>query len=170
MSTTFSGLPGAGTSLLGPTGRPGIDPRGPRVVATITAALLAVVLLTAPGAIATTLLAAQTAVFAVGAVRGIQHTPYSWVFRRLVRPRLAPPAHLEDPAPPRFAQSVGLAFTTVALVAALAGATTVAAVAVGLALAAALLNAVFGFCLGCEVYLLLARLRAVAVPAGATTD
>ena len=167
MSTTLSGPPGAGARL--PAARPGIDPRGPRVVATVTAALLAAVLLTAPGAVAITLLAVQTAVFAVGAARGIQHTPYSWVFRRLVRPRLLPPTHLEDPAPPRFAQGVGLAFTTAALLATIAGATSVAAVAVGFALAAAVLNAAFGLCLGCEVHLLLARLRA-GVPAGAATD
>ncbi len=38
-----------------------------------------------------------------------------------------------------------------------AGATLVGQVAVGLALVAALLNAVFAFCLGCEVYLLVRR-------------
>jgi hypothetical protein len=37
------------------------------------------------------------------------------------------------------------------------GATVVGQVAVGFALVAALLNAVFAFCLGCEVYLLVRR-------------
>ena len=69
-------------------------------------------------------------------------------------PGLAPPTELEAPEPPRFAQAVGLAFALVGLVAFLAGATVVAQVAVGAALVAALLNAVFAFCLGCEVYLL----------------
>ena len=41
-----------------------------------------------------------------------------------------------------------------------AGLTVLALVATGLALAAALLNAVFGFCLGCEIYLLLRRATA----------
>ena len=44
-----------------------------------------------------------------------------------------------------------------ALVGFLAGATLLGSVATGFALVAALLNAVFGFCLGCEVYLLLRR-------------
>ena len=65
---------------------------------------------------------------------------------------------LEDPAPPRFAQAVGLGF-------ALVGAARLprrrrppsALVATGFALVAALLNAAFGFCLGCEMYLLLKR-------------
>src|SRR6478736_4019641 len=75
----------------------------------------------------------------------------------LVRPRLAPPTEWEAPEPPRFAQAVGLAFALVGLLAFAAGATVVAQVAVGLALVAALLNAVFAFCLGCEVYLLVRR-------------
>jgi hypothetical protein len=132
----------------------GIDPRGPRVVAALTAVLLAVALLAAPSALTVALLAVQAAVFAVGALRGIQHTPYSWLFRTLVRPRLSPPAELEDPAPPRFAQAVGLGFALVALAGYLAGAPLLGAVATGAALAAAFLNAAFGFCLGCELYLL----------------
>jgi hypothetical protein len=138
-----------------------IDPRGARVAAALTSLVLAVVLLTAPGPLALILLAAQTAVFAIGALSGVQHTPYSLLFRTLLRPRLGPPAELEDAAPPRFAQGVGLGFATVGLVALAAGATTVGLVAVGFALAAALLNAATGFCLGCELYLLTKR----AIPA-----
>ena len=93
----------------------------------------------------------------------MQSTPTGLAFRAVVRPRLAPPAQLEDPAPPRFAQGVGLAFAVVALLGYLAGASLVAQVAVGLALVAALLNAGFGLCLGCEVYLL--GLRLVRRPA-----
>lgn len=140
---------------------PQIDPRGARVAAGLTSLVLAVVLLTAPGPLALALLAAQTAVFAIGAVSGVQHTPYSLLFRTLLRPRLGPPAEFEDAAPPRFAQAVGLGFASVGLVALAAGATTVGLVAVGFALAAALLNAATGFCLGCELYLLTKR----AIPA-----
>ncbi len=134
-----------------------IDPRGARVAAALTSLVLALVLLTAPGTVSTALLAVQTAVFAVGALAGVQHTPYSLLFRTLVRPRLGPPAELEDAAPPRFAQAVGLAFALVGLTAVLAGFTTVGLVAVGLALVAALLNAAVGLCLGCELYLLIKR-------------
>ena len=137
----------------------GLDPRGPQLAAGITAAVLVVVLLL-PQPAATVLLAVQAVLFAIGAVRGVQATPHAWLFRTLVRPRLAPPAELEAPEPPRFAQAVGLAFALVGLVAFLAGATLVAQVAVGAALVAALLNAVFAFCLGCEVYLLVRRVTA----------
>jgi len=141
-----------------------IDPRGPRFTAAVTSVVLATVLLLPTGPVATALLAVQTVLFALGAVRGIQHTPLAWLFRHAIRPRLAPPTHVEDAAPPRFAQAVGLAFAVVALAGYVAGLSALGAVATGFALAAALLNAVFGFCLGCEIYLLLRRL------APATTD
>jgi Domain of unknown function (DUF4395) len=134
----------------------GIDPRGPRVAATLTSVVLALALVT-PVAVTVVLLVGQAAVFAVGSTRGVQHTPYALVFRGLVRPRLGAPGGLEDPRPPRFAQGLGLGFVGVALVSLLAGLTTVGLVAVGLALVAALLNAVFGLCLGCELYVILRR-------------
>ena len=134
-----------------------IDPRGPQFNAALTSAVLAVVLLTAPGRVGTTLLAVQAVLFAVGVARGVQHTPAAYAFRTWVRPRLGAPEHLEDPEPPRFAQGVGLAFALVGLAGYLAGVPVLGAVATGFALAAALLNAVFGFCLGCELYLLLRR-------------
>ena len=134
-----------------------LDPRGPRFAAALTAALLAAVLIAAPGPLATGLLGLQAALFAVGAWLGVARTPHAWLFRRLVLPRLAAPAHLEDPAPPRFAQAVGCGFAVVGLVGFLSGATLVGLVATGAALVAALLNAAFGFCLGCEIYLLAVR-------------
>ena len=103
------------------------------------------------------LTAVQAALFAIGATRGVQRTPHAWLFRTVVRPRLSAPEDLEDPAPPRFAQAVGLAFALVALVGYLTGLTLLGQVATGFALVAALLNAVFGFCLGCEMYLLIRR-------------
>jgi hypothetical protein len=138
--------------------RPQIDPRGARFAATITAVVLAVALVLSPSAATTVLLAVQAVVFAVGALGGVQRTPYAWLFRTLVRPRLGRPSELEDAAPPRFAQAVGLAFAVVALAGYLLGVELLGAVATGLALAAAFLNAAFGFCLGCEIYLLGKRL------------
>ncbi|MBK7621986.1 MAG: DUF4395 domain-containing protein [Kineosporiaceae bacterium] len=133
----------------------GIDPRGPRFAAALTSVVLAVTVLT--GTI--WVLAAQVALFAVGAFAGVQRTPYAAIFRRVIRPRLSPPAELEDPAPPRFAQLVGLVVTGVALLAALAGVGLAVEIGAGLALIAAFLNAVFGLCLGCELYLLIRRAR-----------
>jgi disulfide bond formation protein DsbB len=134
-----------------------VDPRGQRFAAGVTAGVLVLVLLLAPSPIGIGLLAVQTVLFAVGAGLGVQHTPHAWVFKALVRPRLGAPTELEDAAPPRFAQAVGFTFALVGLVAFLAGATLVGLIATGFALVAALLNAVFGFCLGCEMYLLIRR-------------
>ena len=136
----------------------GIDPRGPRFGAALTTVVLAIALVT--GSVWVLLL--QTLVFAVGAARGAQHTPYGILFRRFVRPRLSPPSELEDPEPPRFAQGVGLVVAGVGVVAALLGVGGAVEVGAGLALIAALLNAAFGLCLGCELYLLIVRARAAA--------
>lgn len=130
-----------------------VDPRGPRFAAWVTAAVLALVLLTGSPLLA----AAQTAVFATGAVLGLAAAPYGVVFRLLVRPRLAPPAELEAELPPRFAQAVGTAFGVTATLGYATGLTALGAGATALALAAAFLNAAFGFCLGCEVLLLARR-------------
>lgn len=148
---------GPAASYAEPVQAPGIDPRGPQFTAAITAAVLIVILLL-PATAAAVLTGVQALLFALGATRGVQHTPHAVLFKRLVRPRLRPPAELEDPAPPRFAQAVGLAFTLVALVGYLTGLTLLGQIAIGFALVAALLNAVFRFCLGCEMYLLLKRL------------
>jgi hypothetical protein len=119
----------------------------------VTTVVLAVVLLTSSGA----LLALQTAVFLAGAILGLKRAPYGVLFRALVRPRLGPPAELEAEAPPRFAQAVGAGFGIVGTIGFLAGAETLGTAATAFALAAAFLNAAFGFCLGCEVYLLIRR-------------
>jgi hypothetical protein len=140
---------------------PQIDPRGQQFAAAVTSLVLVAVLLTAPGPVGVALLAAQAALFATAVVRGVQRTPVAALFRRVVRPHLAPPAHLEDPEPPRFAQGVGLVFALVALAGFVDGASTLGYVATGFALVAALLNAAIGLCLGCEVYLLGQRVLAV---------
>jgi hypothetical protein len=133
----------------------GIDPRGPRFGAALTAVVLAVALLTGN----VWVLAGQTVIFAIGSFFGVQRSPYSLLFRRFVQPRLAPPTELESPEPPRFAQTVGLVVAGLGLVFAAAGAGPAVEIAAALALVAAFLNAAFGLCLGCELYLLLARLR-----------
>ncbi|OIJ27844.1 DUF4395 domain-containing protein [Nocardioides luteus] len=135
----------------------GIDPRGPQFTAALTVVVIILaLLLPQPWALVVTVI--QTVLFAIGAGLGVQRTPHAWLFKKFVRPRLGAPDELEDPAPPRFAQGVGLAFLLVALVGYLVGATLVAQIALGLALVAAVLNAVFRFCLGCELYLLIRRL------------
>jgi hypothetical protein len=136
-----------------------IDPRGQQFAAAVTSLVLVIALLTVPGPLGIALIAVQAALFATSVGLGVQRTPVATVFRSVVRPRIGPPTHLEDAAPPRFAQGVGLVFTVTALAAFLGGADLVGFVAVALALVAALLNASIGLCLGCEVYLLLHSLR-----------
>jgi hypothetical protein len=145
------------TSALVPDARTTVDPRGPRFGASITVIVLAAALITAGSTVGLVLIAWQTLVFGLGAFVGLYAQPYGVVFRKLICPRLTPPTELEDAAPPRFAQLVGFAFLAIALVATLIGASTVAVIAIALALGAAFLNAAFNFCLGCEMYLISKR-------------
>ena len=132
-----------------------IDARGPRFSAAITTAVLAIALVTSN----IWVISFQAVVFAIGAIRGPQFTPYALIFKKLIKPRLKSEVIFEDVRPPQFAQSVGLGFALVAVIASVLGAGGVFTVAVGFALAAAFLNAAFNFCLGCQVYLLLLRTR-----------
>ena len=141
---------------------PRLDPRGVRLSAALTTAVLALVLLSGSGLLVT----AQAVVFAVGAIAGMRFAPYTELFRYLFAPRLAPPAGREDPAAVRFSQTVGLVLTALAAAGYLSGADLIGVVATAVALAAAFLDAAFGFGPGRELYGLLARLRTGAeVPA-----
>ncbi|HEY0470621.1 MAG TPA: DUF4395 domain-containing protein [Kribbella sp.] len=142
--------------------QPKVDPRGLRFAAGVTTVVLALTLvLNNPWP-----LAVQAVVFAISVVFGVQASPYGLLFKRLIRPRLGPPGELEDAAPPRFAQLVGLVFAVIGLVGYLAGVDVLGIVATGFALVAAFVNAAVGLCLGCEAYLLIQRIR---TPNTATT-
>jgi Domain of unknown function (DUF4395) len=139
-----------------------VDPRGLRFAAAVTTVVLALTLvLNNPWP-----LAVQAVVFAISVLFGVQASPYGQIFKRLVRPRLDPPRELEDAAPPRFAQLVGLVFAVLGLIGYLTGAEVLGVVATGFALVAAFVNAAVGLCLGCEAYLLIQRIR---TPSTATT-
>ncbi|WP_434969909.1 DUF4395 domain-containing protein [Microbacterium sp. bgisy207] len=148
----------------------GIDPRGPRFAAAITSVLLLVdVFLALIGAsvAAFILLAVITLLFVWGVVSP-RTAPWGALYRAAVQPRLAPPAELEDPRPPRFAQGVGLLVTAVGIVLFLAGVSWGVLAAAAAAFVAAFLNAAFGLCLGCELYLVLQRAGVLGRrPAGA---
>ena len=144
------------------TSATGIDPRGPRFGAGITAVLLLVVIgLSLAGLIVPALIifSAQTLLFAWGAFAGIARHPYGWLFKKLVRPRLKPPTELEAPTPPTFAQGVGFVITAIGVILTLLGLTLALPIAAALAFVAAFLNSVFGYCLGCQIYLFLVRAR-----------
>jgi hypothetical protein len=130
-----------------------IDTRGPRFAATITMLVLAVVLLTK----SPWLLLAQTLVFALGARFGPQRAPYGLLYRYFVKHGLAPASKFEDAKPPQFAQAVGTLFGVLGLAGVVIGVPALFLGAVAAAFAAAFLNSVFGYCLGCEMYLLIKR-------------
>jgi hypothetical protein len=130
-----------------------VDPRGPRFTAWMTAIILAVVLLTGWWR----LLAAQTVLFAMCAFITLKLNPWGHVYRAAIQPRIKPTTEREEAAPLRFAQGVGFVFALVGTIGYATGFTTVGIVATSFALVAALLNAAFGLCLGCEMFLLLRR-------------
>lgn len=150
-------------------GQKGIDPRSPRFGAGITAVLLLVVVLLGLTTPLGATLAARavepaflifvviTALFAWGAFAGVQRHPYGALYRALIRPRLSTPTTLEDPVPPTFAQGVGFVISLVGVALHLAGVPFGLVVAASAAFVAAFLNSVFGYCLGCQIYLLLVR-------------
>lgn len=143
-----------------------VDPRAPRFGAAITSVVLAVALILGP-AWGLPLLIVQTLAFGAGSLLGLKFQPYGWVYRQFVRTRIGPTAELEDARPPRFAQTIGLVFAVSGLAGSLLNLPVLFYAAVGFALLAALLNAIFDFCLGCELYLLSKRAFGRAAPAAA---
>ena len=138
-----------------------IDPRGPR----FNQAILTVALLGGFLTGAWPVVPVFAAVLFLGAAFGPRYGPFLRLYADVVRPRLRPPQELEDPRPPRFAAAVGVAFLAAATVAFLAGAEAVGWVLALVVAALAGLAAVTGICVGCEIYLLLARRRGLAVSA-----
>ncbi|HEX2300188.1 MAG TPA: DUF4395 domain-containing protein [Pseudonocardiaceae bacterium] len=126
-----------------------IDRRGPRFAAWVSVVVLAITLVTSSAWV----LVGQALVFGIGAFAGLRWHPYGVLYRTLVAPRLGPPTEWEDPAPVRFAQGMGFVLATVGAVGYLSGFTTVGITATALTLGAAFLQAAFGICLGCAIYL-----------------
>jgi hypothetical protein len=87
-------------------------------------------------------------------------SPVGQFATRVAAPRLGDPKYVAGP-PKRFAQGMGTAFTTGALIFWLAGATTAADVLLALLVVAAALESIFALCLGCQVFALLMRVGLV---------
>lgn len=139
-----------------------IDPRGPRFGATIINVLSVVIFFfstdKATEGTGAVLFGIAAALFAIGAIFGNTKHPFGWLYRKLVRPRLAPPKELEDSRPPQFAQGVGLFVSLIGLALyALSVPFGLAAAAAALFLAS-FLQAYVGYCLGCQIYLGLKRI------------
>ncbi|WP_309709430.1 DUF4395 domain-containing protein [Pseudolysinimonas sp.] len=146
--------------MTAPSSPRGIDPRGPRFTAGVVAVLFLVVIalaLLGYGVAALILSIYNAAVFLWGTVAGVQRHPYALFFKAVIKPRLKPPIELEDPTPPTFAQGVGLFVTVVGIALYFVVGPIALVVAGAAAFVAAFLNSVFAYCLGCQIYLLLAR-------------
>jgi hypothetical protein len=138
-----------------------IDPRGPRFnQAVLTVALLGAFLLDAR-----IVVPVFAVVLLLGAAFGPRYGPFLRLYADVIRPRLAPPADLEDPRPPRFAAAVGFVFLTAATLAFAGGAATVGWALALIVAALAGLAAATGICVGCEIYVLVARRRGVRLVA-----
>ena len=132
-----------------------IDARGPRYTAAITTVVLSAALVKESNLI----IGFQFAVFLSAVLFGLRRSLYGFIYRNLIQPRLSGPVPSENEAAPRFAQLVGALFAATALLGGLTGNTAVFLIATSFALGAALLNAAFGFCLGCQFYLILLRAK-----------
>ena len=132
---------------------PLIDARGPGYTAALTTIVLSAALITESNLI----IGFQFAVFLSAVLFGLRRSIYGFLYRNLIQPRLSGPVPSEYESAPRFAQLIGALFAFTALIGGLTGNTAVFLIATGFALAAAFLNAAFGFCLGCQMYLLILR-------------
>ena len=143
----------------------GIDPRGPRFGAAITSALMVLVIYLSLAAetinLALGIMIFAVTMFVFGTALGPAKHPYSYIFKYLVRPALKPPTALENATPVHFAQFVGLLVTGTGLVLHLLGVAYALPVAAAAAFTAAFLNAVFAYCLGCQMYLGLKRIGVI---------
>ena len=88
-------------------------------------------------------------------------SPLGWLASQVVAPRLGPAKPVPGP-PKRFAQGMGAVMTTAAAILALAAGQHTAAdvILVGM-IAAAGLESIFAYCLGCQVFGILMRLGIV---------
>ena len=134
-----------------------IDARGPRWSAGLTSIVLIIALATRSPLI----IIIQLVQFGIGAFAGPPKSPYAWLYKRIVQPRLSKDFESEDVRAPQFAQLVGFVFALVATIGALTQIWPLFTIATSFALFAAFLNSAFGYCLGCKLYLFGVRLRRV---------
>ncbi|HQV18098.1 MAG: DUF4395 domain-containing protein [Gordonia sp.] len=90
--------------------------------------------------------------FALRVMSGPTLSPFGQLSVRFIVPKIWRKTKLVPGPPKRFAQTIGLVLTTVALILSLAGAGVAAQITVGLVVVAATLEAVLGFCLGCTIF------------------
>jgi hypothetical protein len=132
---------------------PAVHPLAPRFAQAITGMLcLEAILWQTPVAVWVALALVAIAVVAP------RWSPVGWLFRQI-----APPARELEPAGPvRFSQALAAVFLAAAVASLAAGQEAIGWSLVGLVAALALVSAISGFCVGCEVYRLLMAARAGA--------
>jgi len=142
-----------------------IDPRGPRFGASIINVFSIIIFFlaldSATVALAQSILAIVWVSFLWGTLFGNTKHPFGLLYKKLVRPLLAAPKELEDARPPRFAQLVGLFVTSIGFVLSALAVPYGIAIAAGALFAASTLQAYFGYCLGCQIYLGLRRVGVI---------
>ena len=99
--------------------------------------------------------------FVARVLTGPTASPLGQLVTRVVTPRLPVAPRLVPGPPKRFAQGIGVVFSGTALLLTAAGAWGPAQVVLLLLTAAAVLEAAFGFCLGCTVFAALMRLGVI---------
>lgn len=139
-----------------------LDPRGPRFGAGITSVLMVMVIFFSLDAatinIAFGVMAFSVVMFVFGSTLGPAKHPYSYLYKYTLRKALPAPTVMEDSRPVHFAQVVGLIVTGSGLVLHLLAVPNALPIAAAAAFFAAFLNAVFAYCLGCQMYLGLKRI------------
>jgi hypothetical protein len=133
-----------------------INEKAARVVAAVVAVTALVALLTP----ARWLVLPLAYGFWARVLTGPRLSPLGLLASRVVAPRLGPPKEVAGP-PKRFAQGMGAAITTAAVVALALGATTVVDALLGAMLVAAGLEAVLALCVGCRVFGVLMRVGVI---------
>ncbi len=95
--------------------------------------------------------------FVARVLAGPSLSPLGLLATRVITPRIGVPERPVAGPPKRFAQGIGAAFTLSAFGLTLAGQWAAAEISLGLLAAGALLESVFGLCLGCKVFAFLAH-------------
>lgn len=142
-----------------------LDPRGPRFGAGITAVLMLLVIYfsleeaTVPTAVA--ILSFSVLMFTFGSTLGPAKHPFSYLYKFTLRKFLKAPTFLEAAQPVHFAQVIGLIVTGSGLALHFLGVPNALPISAAIAFLAAFINAVFAYCLGCQMYLGLKRLGVI---------
>jgi hypothetical protein len=142
-----------------------LDPRGPRFGAGISSILMLLVIYLsldpASEQVALTVMGFAVLMFTFGSLLGPAKHPYSYLYKYTLRRFLKAPAYLEPATPVHFAQVIGLVITGLGLTLGLLGTPFALPIAAAAAFMAAFVNAVFAYCIGCQMYLGLKRLGAI---------